>query len=59
MTNEALKLVQSEQNNGLITCQYIYHGTFTIDNEKFYYLKIILHHISFVKVIIIGPKNQN
>jgi len=34
------------------------NGSFNIDNEIFYYLKK-LHNINFVKLIIIGPKNQN
>jgi hypothetical protein len=35
------------------------HGSFNIDNEFFYYSKIILHNINFVKIIIVRPKNQN
>jgi hypothetical protein len=34
------------------------HGSFNIDNEIYYYLKI-LNNISFVKINFVGPKNQN
>ncbi len=35
------------------------HVSFNINNDFFYYFKIILHDISFVKIIILRPKNQN
>jgi len=34
------------------------HGSFNIDNEIYYYLKI-LNNINFVKINFVGPKNQN
>ncbi len=42
-----------------INVYYIYtHGYFNIDNEIFI-IEIILHNISFVKIIIISEENQN
>jgi hypothetical protein len=35
------------------------HGSFNINNEIYYYFKIYIHKIIFVKIIIVGPKNQN
>jgi hypothetical protein len=35
------------------------NGSFNIDNEIYYYLKKILHNISFVKIVVVEPKNQN
>jgi hypothetical protein len=35
------------------------HESFNIDNENYYYLKKILHNINFLKIIYVGPKNQN
>jgi len=35
------------------------HGSFNIDNEIYYYFKIVLHNISFVKIVFVEPKNQN
>jgi hypothetical protein len=56
MTNEALKLVQSKQDFGLIIPMYIIniHGLFNINNEIYYYLK---NNIIFVKIIISRPIN--
>jgi hypothetical protein len=34
------------------------HGSFNIDNEIFYFLKIILLDIIFVKIIIVRPKTK-
>ncbi len=35
------------------------HGSFNINNEIYYYFTKKLHIISFVKIIIVKPKNQN
>jgi hypothetical protein len=34
-------------------------GSFNIDKKVIIIIKIILHNIIFVKILIIGPKNQN
>jgi hypothetical protein len=41
------------------TCCKYTHGSFNIDNEIFIIIKIILYNISFVKIIVVGPKNQS
>jgi hypothetical protein len=35
------------------------HGSFNIDNEIYYYFRIILHNISFIKIVFVGPKKPN
>jgi hypothetical protein len=35
------------------------NGSFNIGNEIYCYFKKILHNISFVKIIVVEPKNQN
>jgi len=62
MTNEALKLVQLKRNYGPIIPMYIINIFMdpSIQIMKFItILKIILHNFSFVKIIFLGPKNQN
>ncbi len=61
MTNEALKLVQSKQNNGPIISIYtlnIFMDPSTYIMKFIIILKIILHNINFVKIVIARPKNQ-
>jgi hypothetical protein len=62
MTNESPKVnvVKTRLWHYYSNVYYKYiHGSFNVDNKIHYYSKIILHNISFVKIIIIGPKNQN
>jgi hypothetical protein len=33
------------------------HGSFNVNSEIYYLKIIILHNITFVKIIIVGPKN--
>jgi len=40
-------------------CYKYTHGSFNISNEIYYYFTKKLHNISFVKIIIVEPKNQN
>jgi hypothetical protein len=55
MTNEALKLVQSKQDNSPIISMYIMDISIYI--MKFIIIfKIILHNITFVKILIVRPK---
>ncbi len=60
MTNEALKLVQLKRGSGLIIPMYTINipMDFSMQIMKFIIiLKIILHNITFVKIIIVKPKN--
>jgi hypothetical protein len=42
------------------TIYYKYiHQSFNIDNEILFYFKIILHNISFVKIIVVETKSKN
>jgi hypothetical protein len=62
MTNEALKLMQSKRDCGLIILMYTINilMDFSIYVMKFIIIsEIILHDIDFVKLIIVDPKNQN
>jgi hypothetical protein len=61
MTNEALKLMESKRLWPYYTNVYhkYIHRSFNIDNDTYYYFLKILHNINFVKIIVLGPKNQN
>jgi hypothetical protein len=62
MTNELLKLMKSKQDCGHIIPMYTINILMdpSIWIMKFIIIsKIILHNISFIKIIIIRPKNHN
>ncbi len=59
MSNETLKLVQSKRNSDVTVAIYIIN--IPMDSSIYIIniiniISIILHNISFVKIIIIGPK---
>jgi hypothetical protein len=59
MIDKPLKLLESKQWPYYTNVYYKYtYGSFNIDNEIYYYFKKILQNIIFVKVIILGYKNQ-